>query len=78
MFTCKVLSHNISIKVHVSASSTYEFSFQVLSLSERFAVHDPGYVPGRIEHHGVSVTAEIRYRYPDPVNFTHFVNIMYA
>jgi hypothetical protein len=68
MFTCKNLSHNIAIKVHVSASSTYEFSFQVLSLRERFVVHDPGYVPGRIEHHGVSVTAEIRDQCPDPVN----------
>jgi hypothetical protein len=42
-------------------------SFRVLSLSERFAAHETGYVPGLIEHHGVSVAAEIRDRYQDPV-----------
>jgi hypothetical protein len=68
MFTCKVVSHNIAIKVHVSASNTEELSFKVLSLSERFAVHETGYEPGRIGHHGVSVAAEIRNQYLNPVN----------
>jgi hypothetical protein len=69
MLTCTVVSHSIAIKVHASASNTYELSFQVLSLSKRFTVHDPGYLPRRIEHHdGVYVTAEIRDWYPDLVN----------
>jgi hypothetical protein len=41
---------------------------EILSLIERFAVHDDGYVLRRMEHQGVSLTADIGDRYPDPVN----------